>query len=140
MAKRENFSKKRQAILEVIQGTTIHPTAEWVYQQLKPKYPDLSLGTVYRNITRFKTEGTIISVGVVDGQERFDGNVNPHSHFICSECGAVLDFTESYVLTSAYEELSRKYKIQVSSHELIFRGICSKCLGKKPQKECGMEK
>ena len=54
LKKKQNFSKKRQAILEVIRGTDIHPTAEWVYQTLKSEYPDLSLGTVYRNIAFFE--------------------------------------------------------------------------------------
>ena len=52
MEKRQNFSRKREAILMTIRNATIHPTAEWVYQQLKPQYPDLSLGTVYRNIAQ----------------------------------------------------------------------------------------
>ena len=66
--KRENFSRKREAILQKIRGSHIHPTAEWVYQELKNEYPDLSLGTVYRNLTRFKEDGTIRSLGVINGQ------------------------------------------------------------------------
>lgn len=70
MEKRQNYSRKREAILSAICSTDIHPTADWIYQKLKPIYPDLSLGTVYRNIARFKEDGLIISVGVVEGQER----------------------------------------------------------------------
>ena len=68
MAQKQNYSHKREAILNIMRGTKSHPTAEWVYQQLKPQYPDLSLGTVYRNISRFKEEGQLITVGVVGGQ------------------------------------------------------------------------
>ena len=50
MVRKQNFSRKRQAILEVLRSTKIHPTAEWVHQTLKSDYPDLSLGTVYRNL------------------------------------------------------------------------------------------
>ncbi len=57
-------SRKRDAILECLRCTTSHPTAEWVYNQLKPTIPDLSLATVYRNLAIFKAEGTIDSVGV----------------------------------------------------------------------------
>lgn len=61
--KRENFSRKRQAILQAVCGTDCHPTAEWVYQAVKPQYTDLSLGTVYRNLAKFKEEGLIASLG-----------------------------------------------------------------------------
>ena len=67
MATAKKFSRKREAILTCLHGTTCHPTAEWVYQQLKPQFPDLSLGTVYRNLAAFKAEGVIDSVGVVNG-------------------------------------------------------------------------
>ena len=90
MEKRENFSRKRMAILEALQGTTVHPTADWVFSQLKPKYPDLSLGTVYRNLKKFCETGKAASVGVINGQEHFDGNTAPHAHLVCSHCGAVV--------------------------------------------------
>ena len=82
-------SHKRDAILECLRCTTSHPTAEWVYTQLKPTIPGLSLATVYRNLAMFKAEGTIDSVGVYDGLERFDFRTDPHAHFICRVCGAV---------------------------------------------------
>ena len=85
------YSKKREAILAAIQGTSCHPSAEWIYQQLKPSHPDLSLGTVYRNLIFFQERGDIRSVGVIQGQERFDAVVTPHSHFVCEYCGAVID-------------------------------------------------
>ncbi|MDR2068509.1 MAG: transcriptional repressor [Spirochaetaceae bacterium] len=84
-------SKKRDAILEVIRSTTSHPGAQWVYDQLKPVIPDLSLGTVYRNINFFRQEGLVASLGVVNGEERFDGDVKPHPHLVCRRCGRAAD-------------------------------------------------
>ena len=130
MEKRQNFSRKRMAILQAIRSTKSHPTAEWVYQTLKPDYPDLSLGTVYRNISQFKDEGQIITVGVVNGQERYDGNVQPHTHFVCTQCGAVIDIDESFLGEAENELIAKKYGISVDSHELVFYGKCSKCLAK----------
>ena len=72
MPTRKN-SKKRQVILEALAATTAHPTAQELYQQLKPDYPDLSLGTVYRNLSLFAEEGDAMSVGVFRGQEGVDG-------------------------------------------------------------------
>ncbi|MDR2404231.1 MAG: transcriptional repressor [Spirochaetaceae bacterium] len=84
-------SRKRDAILRVIQSTTAHPSARQVYDVLKPSIPDLSLGTVYRNINLFQGEGAVVSLGVVDGEERFDGCVAPHPHVVCCRCGRVAD-------------------------------------------------
>ena len=89
--RRENFSRKRAAILAALQNTKLHPTAEWVYARLKPRYPDLSLGTVYRNLNRLREKGQAVSLGAVGGRERFDGDTSPHAHLVCQQCGAVLD-------------------------------------------------
>ena len=84
-------SRKRDAILRCVRTTDCHPTADWVFSRLKPEIPDLSLGTVYRNLAMFKEEGTIVSLGVVNGLERFDWRVEPHSHLICRCCSRVVD-------------------------------------------------
>ena len=80
-------SRKREAILDCLRQTDVHPSAEWVYRRLKPRIPDLSLATVYRNLALFKQEGLICSLGVAQGLERFDGDTSPHVHFICTGCG-----------------------------------------------------
>ena len=130
MEKKQNYSKKREAILDAIRRTTIHPTAEWVYQALKPDFPDLSLGTVYRNISQFKEDGVIISVGVVNGQERYDGNVNPHTHFVCSSCGSVIDIPGELINPEVRKKVAEKYHLQVNFSEVLFHGVCSECLRK----------
>ncbi|MBP1737417.1 MAG: transcriptional repressor [Oscillospiraceae bacterium] len=127
MDKVKRYSKKREAILAVLRGTKLHPTADWVYQTLKSQYPDLSLGTVYRNLNSFKEEGLITTVGVVDGEERFDANVAPHTHFICSKCYAVIDLQDLPLDQDLDRTVSQK-GFQVEGHELVFRGICPHCL------------
>jgi Fur family peroxide stress response transcriptional regulator len=91
--KERKHSDKRDAILKAIRSTSTHPSAQWVYEKLKPFIPNLSLGTVYRNINLFLHEGLVMSVGVVDGEERFDGIVEPHPHLVCSRCGRVMDLS-----------------------------------------------
>ncbi|MDR3336077.1 MAG: transcriptional repressor, partial [Treponema sp.] len=76
-------SKKREAILKIIRSTDSHPTARWVYERLKPEIPDLSLGTVYRNISLFRQEGKVVALGVVNGEEHYDGFTEPHPHGVC---------------------------------------------------------
>jgi Fur family peroxide stress response transcriptional regulator len=121
-------SGKRDAILQTIQSTESHPGAQWVYERLKPAIPDLSLGTVYRNITLFRREGAVISVGVVKGEERFDGRVDPHPHFVCEQCGAILDLD-----TQAQSELRTKLSIEIpgciiDKRKTLFYGLCKGCV------------
>ena len=83
--------RKRNAILSYLRASTQHPSAETIYKDLKHEIPDLSMGTVYRNLTLFKQQGLAASVATVNGVERFDGNTDPHVHFICNNCDAVID-------------------------------------------------
>ena len=127
MEKRENFSRKRTAILNALQETDVHPTADWVYAQLKPRYPNLSLGTVYRNLKKFWENGKAVSVGVINGQEHFDGNVKPHAHFVCRECGAVLDVHETFFEENELARISQKFGLSVEEAGVMFRGVCGQC-------------
>ena len=120
------YSRKREAILETLRSTRSHPSAEWIYTRLKPVYPDLSLGTVYRNLSLFRGEGLIRCVGTVNGQGRFDANVLPHPHFICDACGNVLDLDiePDYRLIDSMENFSGG---EVEYCEIVFHGKCNKC-------------
>jgi len=130
----KRYSKKREAILEVIQGTDIHPSAEWVYQRLKPEYPDLSLGTVYRNLTAFRQEGIIGSVGVICGQERFDRMVAPHTHFFCRGCGRVEDLFEVDNGEAVAQQAAEKFGLYIEQTRLTFEGLCEDCLQSEKKK------
>ena len=127
MAARENFSRKREAIYNALRGTTVHPTAEWVYETLKPDYPDLSLGTVYRNIKKFCESGKVRSVGVIRGQEHFDGDTSKHSHFVCSGCGKVLDIFEPVVAEDTLADIEKKHEFRIMSEDILFSGVCPNC-------------
>ena len=74
MEKTTKQFKKRNAIYECLCSTDTHPSAEMVHEMLHAEHPDISLATVYRNLAKFKTEGTISSVATVKGVERFDAN------------------------------------------------------------------
>ncbi len=120
-------SKKRQAIYDAICGTKAHPSAEQLYMTLKNRIPDLSLGTVYRNLGVLMQEGLIISVGNVGGQERYDANTAPHTHFICTCCGRVDDVGTALPLPD-YAEFEKHTGWKLTSHSLSFNGLCSDCL------------
>jgi Fur family peroxide stress response transcriptional regulator len=137
MYKRERkHSVKRDAILSVLRETTVHPGAQWVYNRLKPSIPDLSLGTVYRNLNLFRQEGLAVLLGTVNGEERFDGVTESHPHLVCRRCGAVEDIPLANpgafekdlasVLTAAVGE-SRIDEGKIDFRRTLFYGLCMDC-------------
>lgn len=126
---KHNFSVKREAIYKTLASAKCHPTAEWVYQQLKPTIPDLSIGTVYRNLTVFKEQGIAKCVAVVNGHERFDADMSPHPHFICNKCFRVLDVPNgrNFADKSTYEYVEEECGVIVNTHNVTFYGICRTC-------------
>ena len=120
-------SRKRDAILACVRGTTCHPTAEWVYARLKPEIPDLSLGTVYRNLAMFKQDGEIVSVGTVAGLERFDGNTAPHAHFVCTKCTDVIDVPQDELPQDFIRSAEAATGGEIAAYQLSYYGVCPKC-------------
>ena len=118
-------SRKRDAILNCIRQSRVHPSAEWIYAQLKPGHPDLSLGTVYRNLALFRESGEVVCVATVRGADRLDACTEPHAHFICEQCGAVLDVDVPQ--DDLRSDLETRYGVRVRRSELLFRGVCSAC-------------
>ena len=120
-------SKKRQAIYDALCCTKAHPSAEQLYARLKPKIPDLSLGTVYRNLGVLLEDGLIISVGNVNGEERYDANTTCHPHFICTECGAVYDIELFLNLDYNYADIEKHLGAKVEGYSISFSGKCKDC-------------
>ena len=120
--------RKRDAILTYLRHTREHPSAETVYAALKPQIPDLSLGTVYRNISLFKQQGLIVSLGSVNGVERYDGNIDPHVHFVCTGCGSILDLHNMHVPEELNNAASGEANAVVDHCHLTFHGRCRACV------------
>ena len=122
--KRKRYSRQRELIYEALRQTEQHPTAEMIYQWLKPANPSLSLGTVYRNLNLLADEGAIRRMAFP--VERYDAKTMPHPHFCCDQCGAVYDLHLPYDA-----ELDRQALLasghDVTGHEVVFHGICTKC-------------
>jgi Fur family peroxide stress response transcriptional regulator len=133
----KKHSKKRDVILELLQSTTSHPSARWIYEELRDRIPGLSLATVYRNINLFLKEGLVYSVGVVNGEERFDGYVTPHPHLVCSHCGSVIDIPtpdkEMVNLIAEKEQAARLFPpgFSIDYRKMVFYGVCSACNNKQ---------
>ena len=98
------------------------------------EYPDLSLGTVYRNLKKFCAEGKARSVGVINGQEHFDGDTSAHSHFVCDCCGRVLDIFEPLADTETLERMEAEHGFTITKEDLLFGGVCAECKEKSKNK------
>ena len=85
------YSRQRESIKDNLMHRTDHPTADMVYSDIRKVYPNISLGTVYRNLALLSDLGEIQKLTTSDGAVRFDGNTAPHNHFTCRKCGSVLD-------------------------------------------------
>ena len=119
--------RKRNAILECMRMTDTHPSAEMVYEMLQKEHPDISMATVYRNLALFKSQGLIQSIGTVRGIERFDANTEPHVHFICTGCDAVLDLHQIEVPQSLSSSVEEQSHCSVQGCQLSFTGLCGDC-------------
>ena len=123
------YSRQRELILEAVREDDVHPTADFIYQRLKKDHPNLSLGTVYRNLNLLSEIGTINKLHVPGMPDRFDGNITPHYHFYCKHCGRVFDVNIDFP-QEIDREVERETGHHVDSHSVLFSGICKDCAQK----------
>ena len=119
-------TKQKEAILRVLRGTTSHPTADWIYNEVRKEIPNISLGTVYRNLRLMCQGGEILQLDLCGTLSRFDGRLDNHYHFRCQDCGWVFDVDEP-----VDEEINKRVAgitgFKISCHRLEFRGVCREC-------------
>jgi len=120
-------SRQRDKILNILQSTDTHPTASWVYDELKKEFNNLSMGTVYRNLNILIDQNLVKKIEAGSSFDRFDGNTEPHYHFFCRKCGSVYDLPIDPIT-----DIDLKARLvsgfKVEAHEVKFFGVCSYCL------------
>lgn len=120
----KHYSKQREAILEVLRKTDTHPTANWIYEKVRKKIPNISLGTVYRNLSALTADGVIIKIEVGDGFEHFDCDIFPHLHLYCRKCGKIID----QQLKSDYiSRVAKESNFKTDTTIYVAYGICKNC-------------
>ena len=125
------YSRQREAIIHFLQSRTDHPTAEVIYQNLRRTNPNISLGTVYRNLAKLSEAGVILKINCNDASDHFDGNPKPHGHFICKSCHSITDFTtENLHFDSVIEE--NHFEGIITESHVLFYGICKDCMKQQP--------
>ena len=120
----KNYSRQREAILEVLRSTDTHPTANWIYEKVRETLPNISLGTVYRNLAQLSQSGEILSLHVADGFEHFDFVTAPHAHFHCKKCGAIID---AKLDIEPLSKLSNDLGFTPQNTIYVVYGICKNC-------------
>jgi Fur family peroxide stress response transcriptional regulator len=122
------LTPQRLAVARVLAHSEGHPNVEKIYEQLLPRFPTMSLATVYRNVMLLKSLGEVLELGFPDGSNRYDGNKPySHPHVICVQCKKVID-PELLSLKDMTAEVADETGFKILTHRLDFFGICRECL------------
>jgi Fur family peroxide stress response transcriptional regulator len=124
------MTPQRYAILEYLMETHDHPTADDIYRTLSPKYPSLSVATVYNNLKLFVEAGLVRELTYGDASSRFDADLSDHYHAICTKCGTMVDF-EHPPVRAVEVAAAEATGFQVQGHRMEVYGLCPSCAGKQ---------
>ena len=124
-SKKIRHSDVRDKIYEYLCGTKAHPSANMIYNDLKPSIPKLSLGTVYTNLKLFEDLGQVIRVTNVKGFERYDADTSEHVHLVCDECGAVIDIMDADI--KKVKKACQAGQAKIKNIQIVLHGTCERC-------------
>jgi Fur family peroxide stress response transcriptional regulator len=119
-------TRQKSAIIGFLKKTGIHPTADLIYEHVRKELPDISKGTVYRNLKVLQETGQIQKLDLKGSISRYEGNKEKHYHFKCERCGEVYD-VDGPVDKLLEARVSRATGFKVTGYQLEFRGICKRC-------------
>lgn len=126
MVKSTRMTKQKRVILDILRNTKCHPSADWVYEQARKHIPDISLGTVYRNLNMLREKGEILELNYGSTYSRFDGNPANHYHFVCEKCSNLFDI-DIPVHNGLDKMVQDTTGFMVKLHRMEFYGICIEC-------------
>ena len=112
------LTMQRLAILEYLMNTKSHPSAEMIYNDLKQKYPTITLSTVYNTLEVFEEKGLIKRVPTFSGTARYDANINPHLHLVVSDKGEIFDLYDQEIIESIRQHLKEKHNLDISPQNI----------------------
>ena len=130
MVTKRNTSQ-RSLVLEAVNKLKCHATADEIYQEVTREHPNISKGTVYRNLNQLSDSGEIRKIETPGGADRFDHRCHDHYHVKCLRCGRVFDVDMEYI-TGLEGKIRDAHGFEFSGHDLMFRGICPECQKQAP--------
>lgn len=129
-------SRQRETIGRVLRSTSSHPSAEWIFEQVRKEIPGIGLATVYRNLKLMKHAGEICELHTGDSSAHFDGDTSLHYHFLCDRCGRIIDLDEP-VDANVESRVEQKTGLKVTGHHLALYGLCLECQEHQPSAKEG---
>lgn len=120
------YSRQRESIKNYLDAHRTHPTAETVYQNVRQEFPNISLGTVYRNLNLLADMGEILRISPGNGPDHYDADCTPHYHFICKRCGNVLDIDMEHQ-AQLDKAAAQQFDGTITNHVTHFFGLCPEC-------------
>lgn len=133
MEKTLKYSRQREELYRILSSVKTHPTADWLYSELRKVIPNVSLGTVYRNLNLLNEAGMIQKIEVGTPTDHFDANADNHYHFVCTKCEKVQDL-DMPILSELDEQAKTCIDGTICGHSLLFYGVCHECQKKKENK------
>ena len=122
---------QRECIFTVLDGAVGHPTADAVYAEARKRMPTISLKTVYQTLNDLTDMGEIQALDLGTGSSRFDPNVGPHHHLVCTRCGKVRDVTTDVATVGLPQGEIQGFV--VGTAEVVLRGLCASCRAARPE-------
>lgn len=124
------YSLQRDLILKHVEESCDHPTADMVYERVRNELPNISLGTVYRNLNLLSEMGKIKKIIMPGSSDRFDKTLKSHSHIYCTNCNKVDDVMIDKI-NEIDDFVSNQTGYEIISHDIVFIGICNSCKNRK---------
>lgn len=125
MQKRNTIQK--QLVIAAVRKLCNHPTAEEVYAKIIKEYPDISKGTVYRNLNALVESGLLNKISVPNAADRFDHILTKHYHIQCVQCKCFLNVDDLEYFQDLDDKIAQLTGFKMESHDIVFAGLCPEC-------------
>ena len=121
------LTPQRLMILGAVEEADSHISAEEIYAQVRARYPQINISTVYRTLELLKELELVTEISLGDGRVRYHCmGKGYHHHLVCQKCGAIIDVEES-ILNPLWAEIQQKYNFTVNMKHVALFGLCAKC-------------
>ena len=125
-----NYSIQKEIVLNALKNNVVHPTVEYLYSVIKKEYPTVGIATIYRNLNKMAEQGIIKKIEGLENSAHFDHNTFEHYHFICKNCGKVVDISAN-VAPNLKKLAEKETGFIINKYDITFSGLCAECIGKK---------
>lgn len=125
-------TRQRRLVLKTLRDTRSHPTAEWIFARVREQLPNVSLGTIYRNLNVLKQEGVVREIRSAGRSTRWDADLSPHGHFVCTACGEIRDVTG--LPLHDWRSLKDMVGCEVAAQQTEFYGLCPPCVRRESRR------